>query len=40
LPVAEALGRPQLRATIAEHYDQLYGLMVDPGQVALPTSAT
>jgi hypothetical protein len=35
LGYTEALGRPQLRAAIANHYDQLYGLAVDPGQVVV-----
>lgn len=31
----EALGRPQLRARIARHYFETYGVSVDPGRVAL-----
>jgi aspartate/methionine/tyrosine aminotransferase len=40
LGYTEALGRPQLRAAIARHYDHLYGLTVDPGQVAVTVGAS
>ena len=40
LGYTEALGRPQLRAAIAEHYDHLYGLAVDPGQVVVTVGAS
>lgn len=40
LGYTEALGRPQLRAAIAGHYDQLYGLAVDPGQVVVTVGAS
>jgi aspartate/methionine/tyrosine aminotransferase len=40
LGYTEALGRPPLRAAIAEHYDHLYGLAVDPGQVAVTVGAS
>jgi aspartate/methionine/tyrosine aminotransferase len=40
LGYTEALGRLQLRAASAEHYDQLYGLMVDPGQVVATVGAS
>jgi aspartate/methionine/tyrosine aminotransferase len=40
LGYAEALGRPQLRAAIAGHYDHLYGLAVDPGQVVVAVGAS
>lgn len=36
----EALGRPPLRAAIARHYDQLYGLSVDPSQVVVTVGAS
>ena len=40
LGYTEALGRPRLRAAIAEHYHQLYGLAVDPGQVVVTVGAS
>jgi aspartate/methionine/tyrosine aminotransferase len=40
LGYTEALGRPQLRAAIAEHYDHLYGLSLDPGQVVVTVGAS
>jgi aspartate/methionine/tyrosine aminotransferase len=40
LGYTEALGRPQLRAAIAKHYDHLYGLAVDPGQVVVTVGAS
>ena len=40
LGYTEALGRPQLRAAIARHYDHQYGLAVDPGQVVVTVGAS
>jgi aspartate/methionine/tyrosine aminotransferase len=40
LGYTEALGRPQLRAAIARHYHQRYGLAVDPGQVVVTVGAS
>jgi aspartate/methionine/tyrosine aminotransferase len=40
LGYTEALGRPPLRAAIAEHYEHLYGLAVDPGQVVVTVGAS
>lgn len=40
LGYTEALGRPRLRAAIAGHYDHLYGLAVDPGQVVVTVGAS
>jgi aspartate/methionine/tyrosine aminotransferase len=40
LGYTEALGRPQLRAAIARHYDHQYGLAVDPDQVVVTVGAS
>jgi aspartate/methionine/tyrosine aminotransferase len=40
LGYTEALGRPQLRAAIAKHYDHLYGLSIDPAQVVVTVGAS
>jgi aspartate/methionine/tyrosine aminotransferase len=40
LGYTEALGRPRLRAAIAEHYGHLYGLAVDPDQVVVTVGAS
>jgi aspartate/methionine/tyrosine aminotransferase len=40
LGYTEALGRLPLRTAIAEHYDHLYGLTVDPGQVVVTVGAS
>jgi len=40
LGYTEALGRPRLRAAIAEHYAHLYGLAVDPDQVVVTVGAS
>src|SRR5918996_1128339 len=40
LGYTEALGRPQLRAAIAEHYQHLYGLSIDPAQVVVTVGAS
>jgi aspartate/methionine/tyrosine aminotransferase len=36
----QRLGRPQLRAAIAQHYGDVYGLAVDPGQVVVTVGAS
>jgi aspartate/methionine/tyrosine aminotransferase len=36
----EALGRPALRAAIAEHYRRSYGLALDPGEVVVTVGAS
>ena len=40
LGYTEALGRPRLRAAIAEHYAHLYGLAVDLDQVVITVGAS
>jgi aspartate/methionine/tyrosine aminotransferase len=40
LGYTEALGRPRLRAAVAEHYQHLYGLDIDPDQVVVTGGAS
>ncbi|MBI4184696.1 MAG: pyridoxal phosphate-dependent aminotransferase [Proteobacteria bacterium] len=40
LGYTEALGIPELRARIAEHYRQRYGLALDPGRVVVSTGSS
>ena len=36
----EALGRPALRAAIAQHYRRCYGIALDPGQIVVTVGAS
>src|SRR3954464_10215709 len=40
LAYTEALGTPSLRARIARHYRETYGLSVDPARVVVPTGSS
>ncbi len=40
LGYTEALGLPDLRSRIAEHYQEIYGIEVDPGQVVATTGSS
>jgi aspartate/methionine/tyrosine aminotransferase len=40
LGYTEALGIPSLRARIARHYDEMYGVSIDPGRVIVTTGSS
>jgi aspartate/methionine/tyrosine aminotransferase len=40
LHYTESLGRPSLRARIARHYRETYGVLVDPGRVVVTTGSS
>src|SRR5262249_51195980 len=40
LRYTETLGTATLRARIARHYDETYGVAIDPGRVVVPTGSS